>query len=60
MTLKQKCKSFPKLTPVRPAGFSISLDGKGILITGYDKPIVMLIEGKDLDTFENFIKTVKH
>lgn len=57
--MRQQAKAFPGLKPVRPAGFTLSADGKGILIAGWEANVVMVILGKDLQSLQMIIPKQK-
>lgn len=52
---KKQNHAYPKLKADRPSGFTPTRDGKGVLIAGYNQPVVFVIEGKDLHTLRAMI-----
>jgi hypothetical protein len=56
MNWKQAAKTFwPNLRPTRPAGFTPTPDGKGVLIAGFDEDVVVVVTKKDLYSLRNLV-----
>lgn len=51
-------KDYPQLKPSRPAGFSPTADLKGVIVTGFDEDVAILIEGRDLDKLNGMLQLV--
>lgn len=39
-------EAFPNLKPARPAGFTLSSDGKSVLVSLYDEKVVLVLNNK--------------
>ena len=58
-SVRHSCSAYPELVPTRPSGFVSQPGANGkILIAGWDQPVVMLVEGKDLDTLRMLTQRV--
>lgn len=43
---KQAKKIFPELSPTRASGFTLTEDGKGVIIAGHEQPVMMILHNR--------------
>lgn len=43
---KQAKKVYPELEPTRVSGFTLTEDKKGVIIAGYEQPVVMVLHNR--------------
>jgi len=52
--------TYPQLKPTRAAGFCLTRDGKGVIISGYDQPIsVVVYHPRDLSNLKAMIEVIE-
>jgi hypothetical protein len=43
---RQAKRVYPQLEPTRASGFTLTDDGKGVIIAGHEQPVVMVLHNR--------------